>query len=634
MTPMVSTHKEYHHMARKALHRLALGTILGAALLLHSPATAGAPPVPAKVVTITAVGARADKVLEDLFAQVGLRVKVSALVNAQMNGKWTAPANTFWRMMSSTHNLVAYYDGSITRIYAASEVQSRTVPTASPSDVVREASRLGLLDAHNVVRAGSSNVSVSGVPEFIRRIEDIASRAAPPQVASRPSSLPPALPRTGTTNTSDVISPSIKGPAVGTKPSVAAAPPPFTPVNMDPFGAKSAVRYDVTQRPTVRSPYEIRVFYLKHREAADETVKIDGQNVIYPGVASGLQNLMSDIRRPQVQQESYPGRRRRYDDDDDFDQPQPGRQSEPQIIDMNGPRIAADPLNKSIMVRDRPEAMATYEGLIQSMDIEQPQVEVEATIIELDMSQVKKLGLDLNINTKGLQGLFGGAPAGVSVGSSAGQAGVSIKGKSFEINARLDALVQNGYARVISKPRLTTKHNRYAVFGNQQTQTAIISSERVADVDEQTAGLFLKIKPSVVFDVNSLRTDMSIEIQDGKFLGKSANGSVLKEAANIMTNATIEQGEAIIVGGLTVSSEFEDRSKTAGVGDIPVIGEAFKRKRTTKTRSERLFMITPRIYAAATSPAARAASNNQGPATGVIPLEVIQGQGRKSGGKR
>jgi type III secretion protein C len=632
MTPMVSTHKEYHHMARKALQRLALGTILGAALLLHSPATAGAPPISGKVVTISAVGAKADDVLRDLFAQAGLKVKVSSLVNAPMNGKWTVPANKLWQMMAATHNLVGYYEGGVVRIYSASELLSRTIPTASPSDVVREANRLGLTDANNRVSAGSSNVSVTGVPEFVRRIEDIAGRAAP-QVAVR-SSPPPALPRPTVTNTSDVISPAAKGPPIGAA-SVPRPPQPFTPVNMDPFGTKSPARFDVQMRSSARSPYEIRIFYLTHRKAADEDVVIYGERVFNPGVATLLRDAMGDGRRSGLAPQEGPRirDRRRIGDDDSYDQPQQVQQAQAPI-DMNGPRIDADPLNNAVIVRDRPEAMATYEAMISGIDFEQPQVEVEATIIELNITRLKQFGIDIDVKTNGLQSLFGGASSGVSVGASAGQASIGIKGKSFEFAARLDALVRNGSLRVVSKPRVTTINNRTGVFADQETISTPVQGERVAEVDEQTAGLLFKIKPAIKYDVNNLRTELDIVIQDGSILGAGQNGSVRRRAADIRTQSIVAQGEALIIGGLTVSSEYEDRSKTAGLGDVPLVGEAFKKKRSGGQRLERLFMITPRIYAAATSPAARAASNNQGPATSVIPLEVLQGQGRKSGGKR
>jgi type III secretion protein C len=636
MTPMVSTHKEYHHMARKALHRLALGTILGAALLLHSPAMAGAPPVPAKVVTVTAVGAKADDVLRDLFAQAGLKVKVSSLVNAPMNGKWTVPANQLWRMMASTHNLVGYYEGGIVRIYSASEVLSRTIPTASPGDVVREASRLGLTDAHNRVTPGSSNVSVTGVPEFVRRIEDIAGRATAPQITVRSSPVP-RIPSGPSVNTGDVISPAAKGPPVGTKAPVASVPPPFTPVNMDPFGVKGPVRSVVDTRQGVRSPYEMRIFYLKHRSAVDEESIIDGVKIYNPGVATLLEQQFGDGRRVMGKpQQSYATReRRRIGEDDDYDQPQQSPQQET-VRDVNGPRISADPHNNSIMVRDRPEAMASYEASISAMDIEQPQIEVEATIIELNITRLKQFGIDIDVRTNGLQGLFGGESSGVRVGVSAGQASVGIKAKNFELAARLDALIRNGSLKVVSKPRVTAKNNKYSVFTDLETVTRPISSERTVDVDEQTAGLLFKIKPAVKYDSNNLRTELDIEIRDGSILGTSADGSVRRRASSIITQAVVAEGEALIVGGLTVSSEYEDRSKTAGLGDIPVLGAPFKRKRAGGQRLERLFMITPRIYAAATSPAAMAAANNQGPATNVIPLEVLQGkgQGRKSGGKR
>jgi type III secretion protein C len=639
MTPMVSTHKEYHHMARKALHRLALGTILGAALLLHSPATAGAPPVPAKVVTISANGSKADDVLRDLFGQVGLKVKVSSLVNAPMNGKWTVPANQLWRMMATTHNLVSYYEGGVTRIYTASELKSAIVPTASPSDVVREANRLGLTDANNRVSAGSSNVSVTGVPEFVRRIEDIAGRATAPQVAVRSS--PPPLPRASTTDTSGVISPSIKGPAVGTKPSVAAAPPPpFTPVAQNPFGSPQKLRYEVQTRPNSRSPYEVRVYYLNYRDPDDELININGQTITYPGVASILRGVMGDGRRPTARMTSRPSRERPrmgsgdydrdYDDDgQNNDQPQAQDRF---VGDVNGPRIEADAVNRSVIIRDRPEAMSQYEAIIIANDIEQPQITVEATIIELNITRLKQLGFSIDVRTGGLNSLL--STTNTAIGGSANAGGVSfgVKGKSIDISARLDALINNGSLKVVSKPQIIARNNKYSEYSDGQSISTPVRGERVTDVDEKKAGLFFRVKPNVIRGSDPLSTQLDISIEDGSIISATEDGQIIRSNASVVAQATVNQGESIIIGGMVRSSEYSSRSKSA----LPVVGEILQNKRSGGQRTERLYMITPRIYAAATSPMARAAAAAPTQDPNVIPLEVLQGkgQGRKSGGRR
>jgi type III secretion protein C len=561
----------------KIFYKLVSGATLCMALLAHSPASSAPLVLPNKTVMVTASGTQTDEVLRDLFQQAGLKVKVSSLVSAPMNGKWTVPANVLWRMLSETHNLVAFYDTEMVRIYAASELKSVIIPTPVPADVVREAERRGLLDAHNTVRAGKSNIAVVGVPEFIRRIEDIAAGKASKHYPTAPQNSLPIWPRESFLfDKTDILS---------------------------PFGEKTKPRFSIQSHASEKSPYEVRIFYLYHRSASDEENFLGGERHFYPGMATVLKSVMD-------------------------------QQVGAQDSSLSGPRIAADALNNSILVRDRPEAMALYESIISSADIEQPQVEIEATIVELNISKLKQLGVDTNPKTNWIKKLFGVFEQAGSEGANPKYGSSGLKGNSSDVNLRLAALVQNSAARIVSKPRVTTRNNRFGIFSDETTISSPAADKTIKLVYKDRPRLVFKFKPTVKYELNKLSTDLDIFIQDGTTLRIDDSGSVQRKTATVSSKSELSEGEALIIGGLTLSSEYEDRSKTAGLSDIPGFEKLLKKKRTGGQRFERLFIITPRIYAAATSPAGRATSNKEASAAKAIPLKALERNAPIPGGRR
>jgi type III secretion protein C len=91
-----------------------------------------------------------------------------------------------------------------------------------------------------------------------------------------------------------------------------------------------------------------------------------------------------------------------------------------------------------------------------------------------------------------------------------------------------------------------------------------------------------------------------------------------------------------LIGGITIDSEFDFKSKTPGLGDIPIAGNLFKKRQKGGRQLERLILITPRIISQGTSATSAAAP---GQAITPIPLEQLENLSRrkaklpKSGGR-
>ena len=605
---------------------------LFAALSLLMPAAvqAATPPFPTKTITISARNQSVDKIVTDLFGQARLRVKVSSAVNAKMNGTFTDTPAAIWAQLSRAFNLVAYYDGAVVRVYAASEIQTRSFPNAWPLTVVRDAQRMGISDSSNIISAANGSVSATGVPTFLERVAQLAASTKPPATNFATITPSPVIKATTPANM-PIISPMLSGPA-----------------------ALQTVRSNVLTRASARSPYEVRIFYLRYARADDTIQKSFDRTDVTPGVASILRGLMGDGRQSNtvstsgnfdIARQSVPrllGRgltavppdasQRDYDDDDGSSGSSGGSARQVSMRDVNGPRVEVDATNNAVIVRDRPESMSVYEDIIRGLDIEPRGIEVEATILELDTTRLKELGIDFSLQNSDLNALFGGQQTNPTQGFSPGNIGANIlTGALAGFSVRINALEKSGALRVVSRPRMSTLNNIPVVFNNQVTYYARVAGDRQVDLFPITAGLIMRVNPSVLYDGGELRTRLAIDIVDGSPSGLIVDGIPAVKQSSINTNAVVKQGESLLIGGMTIDTEYDYKSKVPVAGDIPVVGQLFRKRSKGGSHFERLFLITARILSQ--SPTAQAAA-----ASRVIPLDrlnaLADGRRFKTGGSR
>ena len=580
------------------------------------PSTAASAPVPfgARTISIAARGQPVREFLVDLFSQAGLRAKVSTAVTGKINGVFTGTPTELWNQLSRSYSLVMFYDGGTARIYHSSEVASRSFASADPKGVLNDANRSNMVGGVNTLQLGSGVVMASGVPAFLDRVEQLAgarmaAKAAPPPVA-------PSASIGGMTMTPAAILP---------------------PINRAPV-ARGTVKSEVMVPAGQRSPYEMRIFYLKYRSPSDEVRIGGGGGTNIPGMVTLLRELMGyggpsqapvtggtnrvrlDNRGLETASDGYRGGRDDYGSRGDRARDRDGEESPPSrgSATLDGPRITADLVNKAVIVRDRPEVMGTYEAFIASADVEPLIVETQVTIVELNRSKLKDLGVDFALGIGGIRAVFGG-----DLLNGADAQGSYLRGRPDDYFARIRALEKNGAAQIVSRPVLTTPSNQEVLFSDLTTSSAPLIGEREVGVQNAEFGLDIRLTPSVIEDGGTLRVQMGVQISDTRFLGYNPSGLATYGGPTIATQVIVPSGESVLIAGMTQTTDFDYKSKTPVLGDIPVLGQAFRQRNKGTERREKLFLLTPHIITT------QSADRPQ-PADAFVPIPLEQLQGKAS----
>lgn len=564
----------------KPFRLIAIAKVVAASLLalagLHgAPGLAADPPFGSKTVSISARGQDVRDFVTDLFGEAGLKAKVSTKVKGQVQGVFRGPPAEIWSTIARAYGLVAYWDGALVRIYDDEEVITRSIAVAEADKLVAQATRLGMTDPVNTAKASNGMVLATGVPAFLDRLEDMAG-----QQRMAVKTVPELAVVQKTSAIWPVASPLLKAPL-----------------------ARASVRSEVIRTATGRSPFEVRIFYLKYRDAADREVRSSDRLTVIPGVATLLIEQMGDGR--QVSQVSSgasneyaisglrglrdcgPSNPGNFHEDRGADDGRPDAPS----YDLNGPRISADPTVNAVIVRDRPETMAVYEQLIANLDIEPLMVETQVTILELNVTKLKELGLDFGFGLEGLGVLFGG---GLNLGPG-GITGGFISGDGEIFLARVKALEERGAVRVVTRPSISSLNNEVGSFEISSQQVVRLQGEREVDALSVNYGLVMRIRPAAIEDGGEMRIRMQVEISDTSLNGLVVDGIPTAAGPRISTQMIVPHGESVMLAGMTSTRTFDTKRKTPVLGDVPGLGQLFRKRQKGEDHIERLFLLTPRV---------------------------------------
>jgi type III secretion protein C len=276
--------------------------------------------------------------------------------------------------------------------------------------------------------------------------------------------------------------------------------------------------------------------------------------------------------------------------------------------------VRADARINAVIVRDAPERMAMYARLIESLDIDVPLIEIEASVIDVSDDKSEQLGIDwrahgnrfdVSSSPNGLAGT-GAPPTNLAndllrsanpVSAGAGLVGTLIFGsdRSYFL-ARLNALADKGDARTVSKPRVLTIDNSEAVLQSTSEFFVRVAGERQVDLFNVSLGLTMRVTPTLVEDNQGRRIKMIVRIEDGNTNGGRLVDQIpVVNRNSISTQAVVGDGQSLLIGGYVIEENSGGKNGVPGLSEVPVLGWLFGQKTSKVRRVERMFMLTPRV---------------------------------------
>ena len=288
--------------------------------------------------------------------------------------------------------------------------------------------------------------------------------------------------------------------------------------------------------------------------------------------------------------------------------------------------ITAHEETNSLIISAEPDVMTSLTGIIQQLDIRRAQVLVEAIIVEISDQLSKDLGFQILFSGEGsntpivsqrfgnptpdLSAIAGALTPGGSTtavlstllsldGFATGVGKYKKGGDSFA--AILNVLAKNSDSNVLSTPSILTMDNEESsiIVGQEIPITTGESlgtnnSNPFRTVTRQEIGIKLSVKPQIN-EGNSIKLDIEQEVSSLSGPISAGSTEIVTNKRAIETVVMVEDNQTIVLGGLIDDDIQESVRKVPLLGDIPVLGKAFRQEQTTINKKNLVVFLKPTI---------------------------------------
>jgi type IV pilus assembly protein PilQ len=261
--------------------------------------------------------------------------------------------------------------------------------------------------------------------------------------------------------------------------------------------------------------------------------------------------------------------------------------------------ISIDEKSNSLIITDTIEGLSSAEALIREIDRKPLQVSIDAKLVEITLGAGTDLGIEWGFKETREEGERKQtveakiAAAGASIGSIS----FGLVTNTMELLSKLYAYARDNKANILSNPKIVTLNNKPAtIFVGQSVPYKKVISQGVGvppleTTEWQSVGIKLNVLP--VINVEK-KINLKVEPEVSLVTEYRPEGPVIgTRRAN--TTVLISDGQTLVIGGLISETDMKTISKVPLLGDIPVLGEFFKRNYGDKQRSELLVFVTPHV---------------------------------------
>ena len=257
-----------------------------------------------------------------------------------------------------------------------------------------------------------------------------------------------------------------------------------------------------------------------------------------------------------------------------------------------GSGLAIDRRLNAIWIKGAPDYIEWVKAQIAKIDIPVDSVILETQFVELTESGARNIGIDF-ANTNG--------QIGVGTITTGSFNPFDVEPRSFlpsgQIQAAIYAQIAKGEGKILSKPRIAAQSGSTAkiITGDALPILTSITLSGVNGVSQQVqyvnVGVTLQIAPRVSPD--GYVTSHIYGVVSSVTGFQQGYPTISQREAE--TSASVRDGETFVIGGLTQENYLKNKSRVPILGSIPLIGEAFKLEKSSRSTTDLYIVITPHI---------------------------------------
>jgi type IV pilus secretin PilQ/predicted competence protein len=311
--------------------------------------------------------------------------------------------------------------------------------------------------------------------------------------------------------------------------------------------------------------------------------------------------------------------------------------------------MVVDERTNSLILTDLPSALDRVLSLVETLDIPQPQVEIEARIVSASRNFARDIGIQFGFVDGNLQRVTVGGPntfgtiggtrpsttpnstyaagnsstgrgasdskstesGAISTGTGSQQKGnynVNLPANkafggiglsvgnifdTFLLDAAITAGEQKGWAKLISQPKVVAQNNSPAIINQGLRFPVQIVSNNTVTVQFENAALTLTVTPQITYDGNIV-LDLKVENNTPNW-DRTVNNIPSINTSESTTRVLVSDGGTTVIGGILLDQESKSEDRVPGLASLPVIGNLFRRTSVSRDTREVLFFVTPRI---------------------------------------
>lgn len=264
--------------------------------------------------------------------------------------------------------------------------------------------------------------------------------------------------------------------------------------------------------------------------------------------------------------------------------------------------------SKAVLVLAPPEYLNDITLMIEALDRPGMQVMIKAIIMEIGLSDMTSLGVQLSSNGTFSSALGPNALTALNTliyrGPEVTSSGAATSTTHFSsitdanLDVLVDLLIKHANGRVLNQPTLWTKDNEEAIFIKGQ-KVAFITGEQTANTGStqksyefDDVGVTLRIRPNITPEK---AVDLTINLNISQIESDMINDQRVRSNLDSTTRMIINDGQSVMMGGILTQKDDLIEHKIPLLGDLPLLGGLFRHEMVNKANNELLVFVTPYV---------------------------------------